>query len=223
MSEIKNLAGITPVPVNFYPITEADVTRHLQNRILGFNVLVDYARWDGTYGNAYVRMRVCLPAKEFSQSVTAGNDFVSRQLKKDGSDSLFKQEVLDTLEPYRYPKNMQNLLQDPVRMKTLTEKGIDATRLNELITFSKPTFSRDATGDYFCIYLRPESIIQNMLVSTDTGKNEGLVKIVSVKGGLDPRNGVYEPIRWGVQEDLRASAVGANGSVTVDDIFKHII
>lgn len=232
MAVIKTKSGIAPVPVNFYPYSEGDVTRHLVDRILGFPALVDYERWDGAYGNAYVRMRVCIPAKYISENAATGDDFISRQLAKDGSASLFKEEVLKAIAPYRYPKNMENLFHDPEMMKTLTEKGIDGNRLAELIKFSKPQYAKDSTGDYFCIYLSAENIIKDMTVTVETddadkskiGKLEGSVSIISVKGGKNHQTGTNEPIRWGVQQDLRASAKTiADGAVTVDEIFSRIV
>lgn len=222
--EMNTKSGIKPVQVNFYNYSEADVTEHLQNRILGFpGILVDYERWDGVYGNAYVRMRVCLPFREVATQVATGNDFVSRTLREDGAAVGFKEEVLDVLKPYMYPKTLSNLFQDPEMMRILTEKGIDAVRLEELIRFSKPQLSRDATGDYFCIYLQPEQVLRDMTVSTDTGKLEGVVNVISVRGGRDQRTGASEPIRWGVQQDLRSSAINTgSATVTVDELFRRI-
>lgn len=223
MDAYKTKCGIDPIPVNFYPYSEADVTRHLQNRILGFTVLVDYERWDGAFGNAYVRMRVCIPAKELTQTTATGNDFISRTLRADGAACQFREDIIKALEPFMYPKNMENLYQDPIIMKQLTEKGIDSNRLAELINFSKFKLSRDNGVDYWCIYLQPEKIMEDMTISADSGKLEGKVNVISVKGGKNPQTGLSEPIRWGVQQDLRASATADASGVTVDELFNHIM
>lgn len=217
-------SGIQELKVQLYNPSQDDVTRYLQNNILGLKIVTDYERWEGANGNAYIRMRLAINAKDIASDETLGEDLVSRLLRQDGSPYLFKKKVIDAIKPFMFPDNMMNILQMPDVIETLAKKGIHGQNLKKIIQFSKPQFSHDTSGDWFCIYLRPERILEDMVKDPKTDKTAGEFQILSVKGGNATNDGYKEPISWVAIVDNRKAAVAAgNYDVSVDSIFNNII
>ena len=218
--------GQEPLKINLYTPSQDDVTRYLQNNVLGIKIVTDFERWEGVGGNAYIRMRLAINAKDIAtDTTTGGEDIVSRLLREDGSPYLFKKEVLDALEPFMFPKNLPNILSMPDVLEELSKKGIHGQNLEKLLRYYKPQFSKDpATGDWFCIYLRPERILEDMYKDPTTNKTSGEFQIINVKGGYVHGDGYKDPVSWKCVVVDRKSVIASGAyDVSIDSIFSNIV
>lgn len=201
-------SGIEPLPILTYKIGTGDITTYLRNQ-LGFDVAVDYRRWTGiTANHSYVRMRVVILPKDICVQ-NKSKDFVDRTLSEYSAGMTFKDDVIDTLKPFMYPKNINDLRNYPEVMQHLYEYGVYGDRLNEIIEFSKLNYSKDA--NLFRVYLRPERIIAQMLEDPSTNEIRGNMVITRVLGDTP------ETFQWEVQvtEDRGISTTG----ISIDKIF----
>lgn len=201
-------SGIEPLPILTYKIGTGDITTYLRNQ-LGFDVAVDYRRWTGiTANHSYVRMRVVILPKDICVQ-NKSKDFVDRTLSEYSAGMTFKDDVIDTLKPFMYPKNINDLRNYPEVMQHLYEYGVYGDRLNEIIEFSKLNYSKDA--NLFRVYLRPERIIAQMLEDPSTNEISGNMVITRVLGDTP------ETFQWEVQvtEDRGISTTG----ISIDKIF----
>lgn len=201
-------SGIEPLPILTYKIGTGDITTYLRNQ-LGFDVAVDYRRWTGiTANHSYVRMRVVILPKDICVT-SKSKDFVDRTLSEYSAGMTFKDDVIDTLKPFMYPKNINDLRNYPEVMQHLYEYGVYGDRLNEIIEFSKLNYSKDA--NLFRVYLRPERIIAQMLEDPSTNEINGNMVITRVLGDTP------ETFQWEVQvtEDRGISTTG----ISIDKIF----
>jgi hypothetical protein len=201
-------SGIEPLPILTYKIGTGDITTYLRNQ-LGFDVAVDYRRWTGiTANHSYVRMRVVILPKDICVT-SKSKDFVDRTLSEYSAGMTFKDDVIDTLKPFMYPKNINDLRNYPEVMQHLYEYGVYGDRLNEIIEFSKLNYSKDA--NLFRVYLRPERIIAQMLEDPSTNEISGNMVITRVLGDTP------ETFQWEVQvtEDRGISTTG----ISIDKIF----
>lgn len=217
--------GAESIPVQLFKFSQHDLTTYLQNNILGIPILTGFERWDGHPGNCYVRMRVAIPAKCLVDTVRVGNAMINRMLQEDGSNYLIRKDILDELKPFMYNQNIRKFLQMPDKLSSLAKKGITPNRLSELAEFSTFKMSKKYDGEWYCIYLKAEAIIEDMVSLPSTNRPAGQVSIVSVVGGeKGPDGSQMSPITWRVVVDERktASEVGAY-DVTVDELYKNII
>ena len=201
-------SGIEPLPILTYKIGTGNITTYLRNQ-LGFDVAVDYRRWTGiTANHSYVRMRVVILPKDICVT-SKSKDFVDRTLSEYSAGMTFKDDVIDTLKPFMYPKNINDLRNYPEVMQHLYEYGVYGDRLNEIIEFSKLNYSKDA--NLFRVYLRPERIIAQMLEDPSTNEINGNMVITRVLGDTP------ETFQWEVQvtEDRGISTTG----ISIDKIF----
>jgi hypothetical protein len=203
----KTKAGIDPLPIEIYKYGTADITTYLQNQ-LGFPVGVDYRRWTGVTANhSYIRMRVVMLPKDLIVPPSQ-ETIVDKILNENSAGMKFKDNVIDTLKPFMYPKNMDALRNHPEVLQHLYEYGVYGDRLNEIIRYSKLDYSKEA--GYFRIYLRPERIIADMLSDPDTNKLDGDMAITRVFGETP------ETFQWEVQV---TSNTGLSGDISIDRIF----
>jgi hypothetical protein len=210
MNNNVNKAGINRIPKDLYTITSADVMNYLQNTILGFNVAYDFTRWTGvTPEHSYVRMRCVLTPKDIVASSTS-NDYVDRILNENAAGITYDKDVIDSLTPFMYPKSISNIYNHKDDLERLAKYGVYGERLTELIRFSRINFS-EQTG-LFCICLRPERIIADMLADPSTNTIDGKMEIVGVHGTTS------ETIRWDV-EVSRTNNIMNTSEISIDTIF----
>lgn len=207
MSTRNTKAQIAPMPIEIYKYSTGDLTNYLRNQ-LGFDVAVDYRRWTGiTANHSYVRMRVVILPKDIVMPITS-NNFTDRILNENSAGMTFKKEVLETLKPYMYPANIDQLKAHPETLRHLYEYGVYGDRLEEIIRYAKLDYSKDA--GFFRLYLRPERIIADMLSDPDTNKIDGQMAITRVLGETQ------ETFQWEIQV---TSNTGLSGDISIDKIF----
>lgn len=218
-------SGAEAIPVKLFKFSQHDLTTYLQNNVLGIPILTGFERWDGNPGNCYVRMRVALPAKALVDSVKVGNPMINRMLQEDGSNYLIRKDILDELKPFMYNPCIAKLQQMPDKLNGLAKKGITPDRLAELIEFSTFKMSKKYDGEWYCIYLKPEAIIEDMVSLPSTSQPSGQMSIVSVVGGeKGPDGSQISPISWRVVVDDRRSATEfTTYDVTVDELYKNLV
>jgi hypothetical protein len=207
MSTRNTKAQIAPMPIEIYKYSTGDITNYLRNQ-LGFDVAVDYRRWTGiTANHSYVRMRVVILPKDIIMPITS-NNFTDRILNENSAGMTFKKEVIETLKPYMYPANIDQLKAHPETLRHLYEYGVYGDRLEEIIRYAKLDYSKDA--GFFRLYLRPERIIADMLSDPDTNKIDGQMAITRVLGETQ------ETFQWEIQV---TSNTGLSGDISIDKIF----
>lgn len=199
--------GIPPMPIEIYKFGTADITNYLRNQ-LGFDVGVDYCRWTGiTANHSYVRMRIVIMPKDIIVPVES-NNFVDRTLNENSAGMRFKDTVLDTLKPYMYPANVDQLKAHPDTLRHLYEHGVYGDRLEEIIRYAKLNYSKEA--GFFRLYLRPERIIADMLSDPNNNEIDGNMAITRVIGETP------ETFQWEIQV---TSNSGLTSDISIDKIF----
>lgn len=227
-----NKSGTEHDNVMLFTISQDDVTNHLQNRILCTKVHCDYQRWDGAKDNAYVCMRVAIPADAVSQKVSAkvNNPVVQQSLEEANAGMFLAQEVYDRLTPYMYPKNMSNVNLNSEIVNYLNRIGLTAERYNEYINnFVEPCLSQDEkTGiRYFAMVLQADEIIQDMINKNPYNEKKwGKFEIIKVTGGepvLDNfgRPTSFTPITWKCSINLSDSPSNGIYDISMNEIFKN--
>lgn len=216
--------GIDPLPIKLWTITQFDVTRYLQNTVLGMNIMADYVRWLGTEGNSYVRMRVCLPGKEcISAAGIDSNGVIGELLMNDGAPYLVRKDVLDKLKPFMISPTIKNVRSMPDVLQQLANKGIHGANLEEVIRYATPAIVNENGGTWVCLYLRAEAILEDMVKIALDDKTEGLMQINRVNGGIPNREGHTDPISWDLFVNGRvASGYQSIYNVTVESLFNNI-
>lgn len=210
MADVINKAGIQPIPCDRYVITASQVVKYLQDQ-LGFAVGYDFTRWVGVSAdNSYVRMRVVFNPKDIIAD-SSSKDYVDKLLESKGAGMQFKDTIIEALKPYMYPENVgliQNSQEDINRLYSL---GIITERYEEIVRFSKLTYSSEA--HLFRLYLRPERIIYDMLSNPDTNKVDGTMSIIAVAGTSS------DTIRWEVAVERKTANFSSKTDLSMDQIF----
>lgn len=233
--EYVNTSGIEPDDVELFTITQDSVTEHLQNRILGVPIHCDYQRWDGTKDNAYVLMRIAVPAAKVSEKASAkvsNNPYMQQSLENNAAGIYMAEKFLKKLEPFMYPKNMSSVNTRQDIVDYLTKIGLTAERYNQYINdFVDPRLSRDReTGiEYFVLVLQADEIIQHMInLNPRTGKKYGKFEIIKVAGGDCVTDNFgrpisYTPITWKCSIDMNSGMSSYNGSlgISMNEIFMN--
>lgn len=204
-------AGITPVPVDSFVISAADVIRYLENEVLGFKIAADIKRWRGVSdAYSYVRMR-CVFAKKDMVIDTKASSFVDRVLEQDGHNTQFKDNVIKSLTPFMYPTR-QNMMRTPVEtLHLLQMRGVYGNRLEELINYCELKYNKEK--GVFMIYLRPEAIITDMLKDPATNAIDGNMSIIGVTGEDE------SDLKWFIE--IRKSADTGLDNISIDNIFAN--
>ena len=211
-----NKAGWQALPNKFYEISVGDIQKYLEDSVLGFKIACDWERWTGiTAFNGYLRMRVVINPKDI-EVPDSKNDYVATTMRKFGAERQLDKNVLDALEPFMYPPNM-NLLymeQNRAMLKHMNELGIVGTKLDELVRYSKLSLTVDPnTGrPYYRVYLRPERILFDGLTNPTTNKIDGSLFIRRIYGKQQ------EQFRLLVERVLTNNTV--TDDLSVDRIFR---
>lgn len=202
-------AGVTPVPVDSYVVSAAEVIRYLENDVLGFKIAADIKRWRGVSdAYSYVRMR-CVFAKKDLVIDNKASTFVDRVLEQDGCNAQFKDNVIKSLEQFMYPTR-QNMMRTPMEtLHLLQMRGVYGNRLEELINYCELKFNKEK--GVFMIYLRPEAIITDMLKDPATNKIDGNMSIIGVTGEDE------SDLKWFIE--VRKSADMGLDNISIDNIF----
>lgn len=207
-----NKANIKPIPTERYNISTGDIVKYLQDQ-LGFGVACDFTRWTGvTIDHSYVRMRVVFNPNDIIAKPSS-KDYVDRVLEQNAAGIMFKDNVIDTLKPYEYPEGTEQIRNIPDKIKRLYELGVYNERFDEIIKFSNLSYSREA--NFFCIYLRPERIIADMLSNPATGKIDGEMSILGVLGTTS------DTIRW-IVAITKSNNFAVDTDLSIDAIFNGV-
>lgn len=212
--EYTTKSGVKPIEVDLYTFSTHDVIDYLENHVLGFKVGHDFTKWDGvTPDHSYVRMRIVIASKDIMADVKPTN-YVDRVLSENAAGIMFKEDVINALEPFMYPKTIGNIRNQSETLQHLRDYGVYGERLDELVKNAQLNYSKE-TG-FWCVYLRPERILADMVKNVATNKIEGNMSIIKVEGG----DNTSDIIRWTVLVDRRNSFVGSN-SIPIDAIFNR--
>lgn len=208
-----NKANIKPIPTKQYTIYTGDVTKFLQDQ-LGFGVLCEYERWTGlTTDVSYVRMRVGFDAADIVAKPSS-MDYVDRVLEQNSAGIMFKDTVINTIEPYRYPRHPEMIRNNPESLQRLVDLGVTGDKFNEIIRYANFSYSRECNA--YGIYLRPERIIADMLSDPATGTVDGKLEIITVRGTTS------DTIHWIVNVSENKSFV-SNTNISVEAIFNSLL
>ena len=207
-----NKAGVSPIPVQTFNISSNDIVNYLQSQVLGFSIGCDFTRWTGvTPDHSYVRMRAVFVPKDIIET-TQTADYVDRILADNAAGIQFKKDVIDSLEPFVYPKTMANIRNYPDQLQRLYQYGLFGNRLDEVITYSQLTYAKES--NFFRLYLRPERIIADMLADPTTNAIAGDMTITAVHGTTS------ETIWWEVKI-TNGNDLSTNSGVSIDAIFSN--
>jgi len=215
MNTIINKAMIQPIPTDRYRISSTEVIKYLQDQ-LGFVVDYDFTRWTGiSPDNSYIRLRIVIAHDDIVARNTS-RDYVDKVLEENAAGIRFKDNVINTLKPFMYPLNMQDIRNKPEQMARFEALGIVGPRLDEIIRYSKLTYHRETNS--FGLYLRAERIIADMLTDPNTGVINGDMEILGVFGTTP------ETFRWEVAVTRNRSGASATGhtGISLDQIFATI-
>jgi hypothetical protein len=210
-------ANLKELPVKHYNVSSSDVVDHLQNE-LGFKFDCDFKIWDNraewekpmATNKCFVIMRAVFRPEDIVIQANT-HEYADRVLSEVMSGIKFKDNVMKTLEPFMFPKNMGAIKQYPERLQVLAEQGIYGEHLEELIR--RPRLFLDKVNNRFGIYLRPEKIITDMMTDPATGKPAGAISF----GYVSDANGNAASISWGV--NLYENLSAAVGGVSIDAVF----
>lgn len=173
---MSNRANIERIPIDVYPITCADIRKHLEDEILGFKLHeMDVRKWNSPNGRAsYTVIRISMFDKDVAKTgKTAPGTlgYVEKAITEDGMFQEINEDVETSLKPFMFPENIDTVKQSTEALAKLWERGIENENLDRIIRFSK--INRvDAYKKYIC-FLRPEKIIEHMLQDPTTGKIDG--------------------------------------------------
>ena len=206
-----NKANIKPIPTERYVITSSDVIKYLQDQ-LGFTIACDFTRWTGvSEDHSYVRMRVAFNPDDITAKSTS-TDYVERVLSESAAGIRFKDNVINTLRPFMYPKTVGDIANHPDDINRLFQIGLYNERLSEIMRYSKLKYSRES--NMFLIYLRPERIIVDMLADPSTNKIDGEMSIIAVHGTTS------ETIRWEIAVTKNKNNFGTT-DISMDALFNR--
>lgn len=215
MSNTINKANIAPIPTDRFIISTSDVVTYLENQ-LGFKISCDFTRWTGVSAHhSYVRMRCVIAPKDIIVPIQ-DNDYVDRVLFKNASSLKFKDSAIETLTPFMYSKTLDKVRNQPEVLERLQTYGLYGDRLEEVIKYSKLSYTQSA-GGVFTIFLRPERIITDMLANPKTNEVDGELAITDVYGTTT------ETIRWAVEVARNNNIASAlrEGNISIDEIFNN--
>lgn len=184
-------------------ISANDVLNYLTNDVLGFNVKASMLTWHGPARGCYVVTKLAIPAAEIAVT-TAPTNFMDKVLDAYGVNVKFKKDILDLLEPFRFPEveALDLAMRDPVKGKSLTYLGISGKTFEELKLYRDLRYSPE-TG-YFIVYLDTEKILRQMCEDPKKNAVDGNFKVTKVFGEKD------EQIRW----EVRVVRDGSNDATT---------
>ena len=170
-------------------ISANDVVNYIQNEVFGFPIKASLVTWHGPNKGCYVVTIVAIAANDLVVSNKPTN-FVSKVLDGYNANTIFKKDVLDLIEPFKFPEldALDLAMRDPQRAAKLTNLGIAGSNYQELRNFRDFRYS-PATG-YYIIYLDTEKIIKQMTEDPTSNKIDGTFAITKVFGEKN------EQIRW---------------------------
>lgn len=178
--------NIDHLPVKLFQITSSDLVNFIQKTdFQGIRITCDFARWTGVAPeHSYVRMRVVFNASDIvDKSVKNDVDYAARTLSRYPGNTVFKKSFADAIKKYGYnPDSILGILNNPAKLGELSDKGLIKDRIAEIAKFA--TLHEDAERGLYCIYLKPEAIIREMLSDPKDPDNESRknLKILTVYG-----------------------------------------
>lgn len=222
--DIQTRAALEPVPCMHFTISTSEVVKFLQNE-LGFAIDCDFrlcdnrAEWEKPTHpeKTYVLMRAIFRPEDITMN-SDSNDFIDRHLRASGAGMQFKSEVMKVLAPFMYNQNLATALrQFPDEVLRLQQQGLYGQALEDLMARPMPFY--DTVNNMWGMYLEPVQIIKQMLSDPNTNKSNGVIKIGAVSKAANASS-----LTWGVNLYLgtAANAMGANGRVSVDDVFTGV-
>jgi len=181
-----NKANWQPLPNKFYEIGVGDIQRYLEDEVLGFKIACSWERWTGISAFVgYLVMKVVFNPKDIEIEDRA-TDYVSTILRKTSAERQLNKSVMDALEPFMYPQNMNQIYmeQNREKLRHMNELGIVGSKLDELVRWSKINRAVEPnTGrPYYRVYLRPERIVMAGLQDATTHSLEGSCFIRRIYG-----------------------------------------
>lgn len=213
-------ANLKELPIKHYNVSSSDVVEYLQN-LLGFRIDCDFKVWDNrsewekpmATNKCFVIMRAVFRPEDITFTAQS-HEYVDRILGETMSGIKFKDTVINTLEPFMFPKNMAMIRNYPEKLRVMAEQGIYGANLEELI--KHPRLFLDKENNMFGLYLRPEKIIYDMISEADTNKPAGAMSF----GYVSDSNKNAASIAWGVNvyENMSARMSGVN----IDAVFGTI-
>lgn len=208
-------AGIKWNNVTEKAISANDVLNYLTNEVFGFNIKASMITWHGPARGCYVVTKLAIPANEIAVTASATN-YMDKVLEAYGANTKFKKDVLDLLEPFRFPEveALDLAMRDPVKGKSLTYLGISGRTFDELKLYRELRYSPE-TG-YFIVYLDTEKILRQMCEDPTKNAVDGNFKITKVFGEKD------EQIRWEVRiirDGSKDATTGGLFDVSIDKII----
>lgn len=196
-------------------ISASDVVNYLANDVLQLPVKPSLRTIHGPGKGCFVITILSIAAEDIAVSTTPVN-FTDKVMAAYGSNTRYKKDVLDKLEPFRLPtpEQFELSMRKPEFAKQLADIGIWGNNLADINFFSQLRFSPQ-TG-YYVIYLDTEKIIKQMAEDPLDDAIKGNLSINAVYGEKD------EAIRW----DITINAGNGNGNVsnrpfnvTIDNII----
>lgn len=196
-------------------ISASDVVNYLANDVLQLPIKPSLRTIHGPGKGCYVITILSLAAEDIAVSTTPGN-FTDKIMSAFGSNTRYKKDVLDKIEPFKLPTPEQFALsmRTPAFAKQLADIGIWGDNLKDINFFSQLRCSPQ-TG-YYVIYLDTEKIIKQMAEDPLDDEIKGNLSINAVYGEKD------EAIRWEVSIDAGNGSGNVNKrpfNVTIDNII----
>lgn len=208
--------NLQELPIKHYVISDSEVKQYLRDQLGGIAFDADFALWDNraewekpaACEKCYVIMRAVFDPRDICVT-NAKKDFVTTVLESMSADMQFREDVMNALKPFMFPKNMANTKFMPDQLARLASMGITGNRLEELMR--RPGLFYDQVNKRFGLYLRPERIIEDMVRDPATNALDGTMSFGYV---VSADNGGF--IRWGV--NVYHSKVAKSG-VSIDSVF----
>lgn len=189
-----NRANIERIQKDLYPITCADIRRHLEDQVLGFKLHdLDVRRWMSPNGRAsYSVIRISMFGKDICPKKKNDN-YVDRVLAENSIFHEYDEDVVEALKPFMFPKHLIEAKQSVEVLAKLWERGIDNSNIDNIIRFSSINPVKEL--DLHICYLMPEKIMQHMLEDPTTGKIDGTFSIpYSNVFGKDEKDFIWYPM-----------------------------
>lgn len=213
---------LTEIPVKHARISSSDVVAHLQD-LLGFGFDCDFilcdnrADWEKpmTTNKCYVIMRAVFRPEDITVP-TNSSEYVDKVLKATSAGTQYREDVMNTLKPFMFPQNMAAAKQQPEILQRLAEQGVAGNRLEELMR--RPNIFYDQVNQRFGLYLRPERIINDIIVR-HYGTN-GVFNGVMSFGYLAGDNQNAAAITWGI--NVYENMTNTPSGITIDAVFAGI-
>lgn len=175
-------------------ISASDVVNYITNDVLRLPIKASLRTIHGPGKGCYVITVLSLAAEDLAVTTTP-TSYTEKVMDAFGSNTKYKKEVLDKIEPFKLPTPEQFALsmRSPEHAKQLANIGIWGENLRDINFFSSLRFSPQ-TG-YYVIYLDTEKIIKQMAEDPLDAEIKGNLSINAVYGEKD------EAIRWDITID----------------------